>query len=567
MVLPTSPPASMSVSQILTEFGIPAATTKRISNDLFPLVGGTAGTTCLLGASFSGRSAVKVGYSTINGNNVDTGYGIAVDSSGNIYITGTYRSTITVPIRTLGTAPTASGLNLPVSGFGDVFVIKWLADGTVAGYSTFSGNSTDIGLGIAVDSSQNIYITGQYLSSTTITLRTFGTAPTSTGVSMPSSTNAAAFVVKWLANGTLAGYSAIRGSSSILGYGIAVDSSQNIYITGYYFSSGTVPINTFGTAPTASGVSLPAPVGIDVFVVKWLANGTVAGYSTIRGSGTDIGYGIAVDSSQNIYITGYYTSGTTVQLNTFGTAPAPSGVIMPSSLSGTQDAFVIKWNGSNGTVAGYATIRGTGNDIGYGIAVDSSQNIYITGQYVSSGTVAITTFGTAPFASGVSLPASSGAGITDVFVIKWNANGTVAGYSNLSGTSNDIGYGIAVDSSQNIYITGQYLSSGTVTIRTFGTAPTASGVSMPASVGVGGDAFAIKWNAAGTVAGYSTISGSATDIGQGIAVDSSQNIYITGQYSSTTTVTLRTFGTAPVASGFSMPITTNIDAFVIKWNP
>jgi predicted NAD/FAD-binding protein len=86
---------------------------------------------------------------------------------------------------------------------------------------------------------------------------------------MPSSTNAAAFVVKWLANGTLAGYSAISGSSSILGYGIAVDSSQNIYITGQYSSTTTVQLNTFGTAPVASGFSMPITTNIDAFVIKW----------------------------------------------------------------------------------------------------------------------------------------------------------------------------------------------------------------------------------------------------------------------------------------------------------
>ena len=65
MVLPTAPPASLSVSQILTEFGIAAGTQKRISNDLFPLVGGTAGATCSLAASFSGKSAALYTFTTV----------------------------------------------------------------------------------------------------------------------------------------------------------------------------------------------------------------------------------------------------------------------------------------------------------------------------------------------------------------------------------------------------------------------------------------------------------------------------------------------------------------------
>ena len=557
----------MSVSQILTEFGIPAATTKRISNDLFPLVGGTAGSTCFLGASFSGKSAnYPVGYSTFG--STCTGRGIAVDSSKNIYITGNYSSATTVPIRTFGAAPTASGVSLPATAGGiDAFVIKWNANGTVAGYSTISGNGNDVGYGIAVDSSQNIYVAGQYVSTLIVPINTFGTAPAASGVNLPASLGTDGFVIKWNGSGgTVAGYSNIRGNSVDIGYGIVVDSSQNIYITGTYNSTVTVPIRAFGTAPALSGVSMPVTTVGDAFVIKWNAAGTLAGYSNIKGNGADQGNAIAVDSSQNIYITGYYTSGTTVQLNTFGTAPAPSGVIMPATAGGT-DAFVVKWNAAGGAVAGYATIRGNGNDIGYGIAVDSSRNIYITGQYVSSAAVAITNFSTTPFASGVNLPASLGVGFSDVFVIKWTGStGAVAGYSTIRGTDNDIGYGIAVDSSQNIYIAGQYTSSATVPINTFGTAPSASGVSMPASSGAGGDAFVIKWNAAGgTLAGYSRINGNGTDIGYGVAFDSSSNISVTGNYSSTVIVPINTFGTAPVASGVSMPVSVN-DAFVIKWN-
>jgi predicted NAD/FAD-binding protein len=558
----------MSVSQILAEFGITAGTTKRISTDLFPLVGGTAGSTCLLGANFSGKSAgAAVGYSTIRGNGNDIGYGITVDSVGNIYVTGQYISTTTVPINTFGTAPTSTGVSLPITTGIDAFVIKWLANGTLAGYSTIKSAGGDIGRSIAVDSVGNIYITGQYISTGTVPINTFSTAPTASGVSLPISVGQDAFVIKWNgSNGTVAGYSTIRGSGNDIGNGIAVDSSQNIYVTGQYNSTSTIPINTFGTAPTAPGVRLPVSVGTDAFVIKWNANGTLAGYTTVRGTGNDSGRSIAVDSSQNIYITGEYISTATVPINTFGTAPTASGVSMPASLGvGFSDVFVIKWNGSNGTVAGYSTIRGTDNDIGNGIAVDSAGNIYITGQYNSTTTVPINTFGTAPTASGVSLPIAT----FDAFVIKWNgSNGTVAGYSTIRGSGGDRGLSIAVDSSQNIYVTGQYISTTTVPINTFGTAPTASGVSLPIATF---DAFVIKWNGSnGTVAGYSTIRGTSTDIGNGIAVDSAGNIYITGQYVSTGTVPINTFGTAPVASGVSLPISAvagTFDAFVVKWKP
>jgi hypothetical protein len=153
----------------------------------------------------------------------------------------------------------------------------------------------------------------------------------------------------------------------------------------------------------------------DVFVIKWLANGTVAGYSTINcGGNADTGHGIAVDSSGNIYVLGQYNSTTTVPINTFGTAPTGTGVSLPISVS--TDVFVIKWNGSDGSLAGYTNIKGSANDIGYDIAVDSAGNIYVTGQYISTSTVPINTFSTTPAASGFSLPIATA---TDAFVIKW----------------------------------------------------------------------------------------------------------------------------------------------------
>ena len=126
MVLPTVPGSSLSVSQILTEFGIAASTISRISNDLFPLVDGTAGTTCLLGASFSNKAAGSPrAYSYLQGTGTDQGLAIAVDSAGNIYITGQYVSTTTVPILTMALPPAASGKTLPISVGTDMFVIKY----------------------------------------------------------------------------------------------------------------------------------------------------------------------------------------------------------------------------------------------------------------------------------------------------------------------------------------------------------------------------------------------------------------------------------------------------------
>jgi len=485
MALPTSPPASMSVSQILAQFGITAGTTKRISTDLFPLVGGTAGSTCLLGASFSGKSTgMLLAYSYIIGG-VAIYYNIT-DSSRNMYVTGTYTSATTVPINTFSTAPSASGFSLPVTTGSDGFVIKWNANGTVGGYTTIKGTGGDACTTIKSDS-QNIYVTGTYVSTATVPINTLSTAPSASGFSLPVTAGILSdmFIIKWNANGTVGGYTTLKGTGGDAAYSLGVDSSQNIYAVGYYNSTATVPINTFSTAPSASGFSLPVTTGsTHSFVIKWNgSNGTVGGYTTLKGSTNE---SIVLDSSQNIYVTGFYSSATTVPINTFSTAPLASGFSLPVT-TGT-DSFVIKWN-ANGTVGGYTTIKGTGGDITYIINLDSSQNIYAGGSYNSTATVPINTLSTAPSASGFSLPVTTG---SDGFLIKWNANGTVGGYTTLKGTGGDAAYSVEFDSSQNKYVSGAYVSTATVPINTFSTAPSASGFSLPASTSAG---FIIKWNA------------------------------------------------------------------------
>ena len=561
MVLPTSPPASMSVSQILAEFGITAGTTKRISTDLFPLVGGTAGSQCFLGASFSGKSTgMLLAYSYIIGGTI---YYNITDSSQNMYVTGTYNSATTVPINTFSTAPSASGFSLPVTTGSDGFVIKWNANGTVGGYTTIKGTSSDACTTIKSES-QNIYVTGTYVSTATVPINTLSTAPSASGFSLPVTAGLNLndmFIIKWNANGTVGGYTTLRGTGGDAAYSLRVDSSQNIYAVGFYNSTATVPINTFSTASSASGFSLPAAsTGSDMFVIKWNgSNGTVGGYTTLKGTGGDGAYSLAVDSSQNIYAVGYYSSTATVPINTFSTAPSASGFSLPVT-TGTH-SFVIKWNGSNGTVGGYTTIRGSTNE---SIVLDSSQNIYVTGFYNSATTVPINTFSTAPSASGFSLPVTTG---TDSFVIKWNANGTVGGYTTIKGTSSDACTTIKSES-QNIYVTGTYVSTATVPINTLSTAPSASGFSLPVTAGLNlNDMFIIKWNANGTVGGYTTLRGTGGDAAYSLRVDSSQNIYAVGFYNSTATVPINTFSTASSASGFSLPAaSTGSDMFVIKWN-
>jgi hypothetical protein len=453
-------------------------------------------------------------YSTfLGGSGEDSGQGIAVDGSGNAYVTGVTQST---------TFPGVTGSSIqPAYGGGkiDAFVTKINAAGTAIVYSTFlGGGDNDAGAAIAVDGTGNAYVTGD-TQSTDFPVTASSTQPTLGG-------GHDAFVTKINAAGTAIVYSTfVGGSGDDSGRGIAVDGSGNAYVTGSTQST-TFPGVTGSSIQPANGG------GFDAFVTEINAAGTAIVYSTfLGGNGSDLGYGIAVDSGGNAYITGH-TSSTTF--------PGVTGGSIQPAFGGVEDAFVTKINAA-GTAIVYSTfLGGSGDDLGNGIAVDGPGNAYITGQTFS------TTF---PGVSGSSIqPASAGGG--DAFVTKINAGGTAIVYSTfLGGSGGDAGYGIAVDGTGNAYITGETTST---------TFPGVTGSSIQPANGGFYDAFVTKINAAGTAIDYSTfLGGSGDDHGFGIALDSAGNAYITGLTSSTTFLGITGSSIQPANGGGS-------DAFVTK---
>jgi hypothetical protein len=316
----------------------------------------------------------------------------------------------------------------------------------------------------------------------------------------------------------------LGGTNSDACSGIAVDSAGNAYVTGYTESSD------FPTTPGAVQTSYGG--GQDAFVTKLNSTGTALVYSTyLGGTGDAVGWGIAVDTADNAYVTGYTSS------TDFPTTPGA----LQTTYGGVNsyDAFVTKLN-PTGTALVYSTyLGGTGLEYGYGIAVDSAGNAYVTGHTES------TDFPTTPGAVQTSY------GGLDAFVTKLNPTGTALVYSTyLGGNSGDGGYSIAVDSADNAYVTGYTWSTD------FPTTPGA----VQTSYGGGQDAFVTKLNPTGTALVYSTyLGGTSSDLGRGIAVDAAGNAYVTGQTGSTD------FPTTPGAVQTSY--SGGQDAFVTKLNP
>ena len=392
-------------------------------------------------------------YSTyLGGSALDDAFGIAVDSSGNAYVTGFTAST---------NFPTTSGtFQTALAGGFDVFVTKLNATGTALVYATYlGGSSDDEANGIAVDSSGNAYVTG-FTASTNF--------PTTSGAFQTSFGGGPndAFVTKLNATGTTLVYSTyLGGGGTDDAVGIAVDSSGNAYVTGLTASANF---------PTSSGAFQTTFGGgpFDVFVTKLNSTGTALAYSTyLGGSGDDEGDGIAVDSNGSAYVTGVTSS-----IN----FPTSSGAFQTTFGGGPFDVFVTKLN-ATGTALAYSTyLGGSGDDEGFGIAVDSTGNAYVTGltsstNFPTSLGAFQTTFGGGPF---------------DVFVTKLNATGAALAYSTyLGGSNQDEGFAIRVDSTGNAYVAGLTNSTNF---------PTTSGAFQTA-LGGGFDAFVAKVVAAPVV--------------------------------------------------------------------
>src|SRR5207302_1632423 len=286
-----------------------------------------------------------------------------------------------------------------------------IIDPVVLAYSTYLGGSiSDGGLAIAVDVYGNAYVTGDATSISFPT--TPGAFHRSFGGGDGLSGTGDAFVTKLDSTGSTLVYSTyIGGSSGDEGSGITVDADGNAYVTGTTFS---------GNFPTTAGAFQSTggnPGSGNAFVTKLNSNGSGLVYSTyLGGSGTDQGFGIAVDADRNAYVTGTTFS---------GNFPTTAGAVQSTvGNPGDGNAFVTKLN-SNGSGLVYSTyLGGSGSDYGHGIAVDADGNAYVTGT-TDSGNFPTTTRAFQPTLSGSS----------DAFVTKLDPTGSALVYSTYLGGS------------------------------------------------------------------------------------------------------------------------------------
>ena len=366
----------------------------------------------------------------------DRGHGIAVDSSGNIYVAGY----------------TAGALDGETNNGGDdIFLTKYNSAGTRQ-WTRLSGTSGSDQSGwgaVAVDGSGNIYVVGntsgdldgetnaggsdavliKYNSSGTKQwTRLLGTAVSDsawavavdgggnifisgfTDGNLGGETNSGgtdAFLAKYNASGTLQWTRLLGNATLTYSYAVAVAGSGNIYISG--MSRGSLD------GETNAGIQ-------DIFVAKYNASGTRQWTRMLGSTVFDYCYGVALDGSENVYAAGHSYGNFDGLANTDG-----SGA--------TEDVFLVKFN-SSGTKQWSVFHGGTGNDVASGLAVDTSGNAYIAGN------------------TNADLDGQTNVGGHDLFVMKYDTSGSRLWTQMLGTASGEYGRSVAVDGSGNAYLTG-----------------------------------------------------------------------------------------------------------------
>jgi uncharacterized protein (TIGR03437 family) len=252
-------------------------------------------------------------------------------------------------------------------------------------------------------------------------------------------------------------------------------------------------------------------------------------YSTyLGGNGGEVGPGIAVDAAGSAYVTGSTAS------TNFPTRSAYQG-----TNQGGYDAFVTKLTQAGNAVVYSTYLGGSGDDYGYGIAVDGAGSAYLTGITSSSN-----------FPTQLAYHATL-QGTNDVFVTKLSPAGNALVYSTyLGGYGHDSGHGIAVDGAGSAYVTGPTDSANFPTRSAY----------QATFQGAPFDAFVTKLTPAGNALVYSTyLGGSGADWGAGIAVDGAGSAYVTGYTESTNFPTESAYQATFQGAPF--------DAFVTKLTP
>ncbi len=373
-------------------------------------------------------------------NTVGTGayisaYASAVDSSGNIYVAGAFDTGVAFD------SSSAATVTSPSQRAGDQvgFIAKYSSSGSFLWSKVMADAVSPLGannpfsscLGVAVDSGDNVIVTGSFQ-------KTAKFDPGSTNDNITSNGSYDIFVTKLASDGSYVWTKTYGGTGSDNAMDVAVVGGTNIVITGTFYDS----VNFGGTTATDRGGSYAAYVlSLNASgSTQWVNTYDAYNYPASQAQGTEKGYSVDSDGT-NIFVSGLISGGSTVNMNPQGTASD-----LTSSLGG-DTMFVQKLNSSG--INQWAFVLPFSPSVRHSIlSHDSAGNVIVAGIYS----------GTKDFdPSGATQNLISSGGTTDTYVAKYSGtNGAYIWAKSIGGSGNDGGNGIAVttDTSNNVYIGG-----------------------------------------------------------------------------------------------------------------
>jgi hypothetical protein len=353
---------------------------------------------------------------TWGGTGNDRAYCVAVDGSGNVYVTGIFEGTVDFD-------PGAGTDTRSSNGDLDVFISRFDPSGNFAWARTWGGADADEGTGVAVANSEGICVTG-YFS---------GTVDFDPGAAKDDHTSNGGGDVFLSAFDPLGNFKWARtwgGTSFELGHWLATDSSGSIYVTGYFGDTVDFDPSTDTDYHTASLCG--------DFLSKFDLTGTFLWARTWGGDGLGEAIGIAVDGSGNVYVTGYFEGSVDFDPG--------AGVDNHTSVENSLSPFLSSFDPS-GNFNWAVTWGGADWAEGLGVDADGLGNIYVTGDFS----------GTADFDPGAGIDNHKAHGfVEDVFLSKFDQSGNFMWARTWGGLGSDYGNSVAAAASGDVYVTGSY---------------------------------------------------------------------------------------------------------------